>query len=152
MIRVWVDADSMPREVRALLCRWAERGAIDVVFCANRPPATPAGCTEHVSVQHVTAGSVDDRIVDRLAPGDVVVTRDIRLAERVLHRGGRAINDRGTVFDPAAIAERRSLRDAAAAIRAAGLETMPRARGYGARQKKAFADAFDKLLNTLDRS
>ena len=140
MIRVWVDADSMPREVRALLCRWAERGAIDVVFCANRPPATPEGCTEHVRVQHVTAGSVDDRIVDRLVPGDVVVTRDIRLAERVLHRGGRAINDRGTVFD------------AAAAIRAAGLETMPRARGYGARQKKAFADAFDKLLNTLDRS
>ena len=152
MIRVWVDADSMPRQVRTLLCRWAERGVIDVVFCANRPQATPEGCNEHVSVQHVTEGSVDDRIVDRLAPGDAVVTRDIRLAERVLHRGGRAINDRGTVFDPAGIAERRSLRDAAAAIRAAGLETMPRTRGYSAQHKKAFADAFDKLLKTLDKA
>ena len=142
----------MPRQVRTLLCRWAERGAIDVVFCANRPQATPEGCTEHVSVQHVTESSVDDRIVDRLAPGDVVVTRDIRLAERVLRRGGRAINDRGTVFDSACIAERRSLRDAAAAIRAAGLETMPRTRGYRARHKKAFADAFDKLLKTLDKA
>ena len=142
----------MPRQVRALLCRWAERGAIDVVFCANRPQATPEGCNEHVSVQHVTDGSVDDRIVDRLAPDDLVVTRDIRLAERVLHRGGHAINDRGTVFDPAGIAERRSLRDAAAAIRAAGLETMPRTRGYSARHKKAFADAFDKLLKTLDKA
>ena len=142
----------MPRQVRTLLCRWAERGVIDVVFCANRPQATPEGCNQHVSVQHVTEGSVDDRIVDRLAPGDVVVTRDIRLAERVLHRGGRAINDRGTVFDSAGIAERRSLRDAAAAIRAAGLETMPRTRGYSARHKKAFADAFDKLLKTLDKA
>ena len=150
-MRVWVDADSMPREVRALLCRRAERSGIEVIFCANRSVTTPDGCQEHVVIQRVTTGSVDDHIVDRSAPGDLVVTRDIPLAERILQRGGHAINDRGAIFDLSSIAERRSLRDAAADIRAAGLETMPRTRGYDERNKKAFADALEKMLQMMNK-
>lgn len=100
----------------------------------------------------VVSGSVDDRLEARAAElalrGDtcLVVTRDIPLAERLVLNGVDAINDRGGVFDAASIAQRRSERDAAAAIRASGLEVMNRRRTYGAAERKAFADALDRYL------
>jgi len=92
------------------------------------------------------------RLVEQLVAEDVfpvVVTRDIPLAEVVLARGAAALNDRGAVFDAQTIAERRSLRDAAAEIRASGLESMSRRGGYGPHEKKAFADALDRTLTRL---
>ncbi|MFO8042027.1 MAG: DUF188 domain-containing protein [Alkalispirochaeta sp.] len=150
-VSVLVDGDSCPVPVRSLLIRAALRRGIEVRFFANRPLQLEEGYQATV----VSGESVDDaltRLVEELRAGGVVpvvITRDIPLAEEIVLRGGMALNDRGTVFDAESIAERRSLRDAAAHIRASGLETMSRRGGYGSQEKKAFADALDRTLTRL---
>lgn len=150
-VAVLVDGDSCPLPVRLVLIRAAERRGIDVRFFANRQLKLDDG--HQVTV--VTGETVDEaliRLVDESgAHGTVaiVVTRDIPLAEEVIVHGGVALNDRGTIFDAATIAERRSLRDAAAEIRASGLESMNRGGRYGVQEKKAFADALDRTLTRL---
>ncbi|MEX2443811.1 MAG: DUF188 domain-containing protein [Alkalispirochaeta sp.] len=148
---VLVDGDSCPVPVRSVLIKASQRRGVEVRFFANRPLQLESG--RHATV--ITGETVDEaltRLVEDIAAHGtvpVVITRDIPLAEAVIARGAVALNDRGTVFDAQTIAERRSLRDAAAEIRASGLETMSRRGGYGAQEKKAFADALDRTLTQL---
>jgi len=37
-VRIWVDADSAPRDAKEIVYRTAKRLAIDAVFVANRRP------------------------------------------------------------------------------------------------------------------
>ena len=157
-VTILLDADSCPVEVRRLLAKTSKRPGVDVVFLANRRLDVMSG-VELIVVRDTT---VDEEILRRLegdsvrdaastacegAHGTVlVVTRDIPLAEAVIGRGAYAMNDRGTLFDASTVAERRSVRDAGEAIRSAGLETMSRARSFGKRELKAFADALDRFL------
>lgn len=145
---VLVDADSCPRDLRAILLRAAMRRRLTLRFLANRPMDLGTG----IAAEVVDNGTVDEEILRRIVrDGEpvLVITRDIPLAEAVLQRGGWALNDRGTEFDQSSIAERRSLRDRAEVIRALGIETMDRRRSYGEREVKAFADALDRVLTRL---
>jgi uncharacterized protein YaiI (UPF0178 family) len=151
-LTVTVDADSCPAPVRRILQRASERRGFAIEFLVNRPREFGDGVVATV----VNGETVDEAILSRVAADAeaarkrIVATRDIPLAERIVAGGGRAINDRGEVFDAATIAERRSLRDAAAEIRAMGLETMSRRTTFGPRETKAFADALDRLLTMHD--
>jgi uncharacterized protein YaiI (UPF0178 family) len=92
-------------------------------------------------------GAADDRIVELAQAGDLAVTRDLPLAERLALKGLRVLNDRGEVFTSDNASERRSLRDRAAELRELGLAPpSPRARSWGPRELKAFADALDREL------
>ena len=103
--------------------------------CGSR--AVPAQCT----------ASNDRGRWQFRAPADLVVTRDIPLAERVAGRGVAALNDRGDLFTAENAAERRSLRDRMADLRAAGLAPeSPRASARTARDAKKFADALDRAI------
>ncbi|HKK48932.1 MAG TPA: DUF188 domain-containing protein [Alkalispirochaeta sp.] len=148
---ILVDGDSCPVLVRSVLVRASQRRGVAVRFFANQPMHLESGHQATV-VRGETVDEALIRLVEQLVAEDVfpvVVTRDIPLAEVVLARGAAALNDRGAVFDAQTIAERRSLRDAAAEIRASGLESMSRRGGYGPHEKKAFADALDRTLTRL---
>jgi hypothetical protein len=89
----------------------------------------------------------DDRIVERSIAGELAVTRDLPLAERLADKGLRVLNDRGEVFTAGDARERRSLRDRAAELRALGLAPeSPRRSSWGPRELKAFADALDREI------
>jgi hypothetical protein len=136
--------------VREVLNRAAIRRGFDLVYCARRPIPGLDATDDRRSLRLIKDETVDTYLERELAATaasrPLLVTRDIPLAERVLEIGVDVMNDRGTRFDPGMIAHRRSLRDAAASIRTAGLETMPRGSGYREADKKAFADALDRYL------
>lgn len=156
-IVVWVDGDSCPAAVRDILVRASRKRGVPIRFCSNRPLPLQATDDDLIEMRVVTEETVDEYLLSTLtdrdatsgagrAPIPLVVTRDIPLAERLVHGGIAVMNDRGRLFVRESVAELRSLRDAAAAIRASGLETMPRRRTFGDREKKAFADALDRFL------
>ncbi|SIQ21675.1 hypothetical protein SAMN05920897_105100 [Alkalispirochaeta americana] len=153
-VEIWVDGDSCPVPVREILQRIPGRRGIPVRFCANR--ALPLGKTggDLLEMLVIQEEDVDDYLLRETvaARGIVlVVTRDIPLAERLVELGIPVMNDRGRLFERDSIRELRSLRDARAAIRAQGLETMTRAVTFGKREQKAFADALDRFLATPPR-
>lgn len=150
--RVIVDGDSCPVPIRDVLVRWHLRGRIELEILANRQLPVE----EPVPTIVTPPTTVDDTIVNELQgsdPGErsrtVVMTRDIPLAERLLHLGVYVVNDRGDRFDTATIGERRSIRDGNAEIRALGLETMERRRRFGKEEVKAFSDTLDRIISQI---
>ncbi len=155
-MRILADADSLQAELRELLERRAaaelERAAREsrepryrLVFIAARLLKVGPAC-EFVLVEG-GPDAADRELLARAAAGDIAVTRDLPLAERLAEMDVTALNDRGEVFTRENVRERRSARDRAAELRALGLAPeSPRARSWGPREFKSFADALDREL------
>lgn len=153
-MKVLADGDSLQAEIRGLLARRARaekaRAAPDaprweLLFVAARPLPLPMGSV--LVLVEEGPDAADARMEELAEAGDLAVTRDLPLAERLAARGLRVLNDRGDVWTTENVAERRSLRDRAAELRAMGLAPeSSRARGWGQKEFKAFADTLDREL------
>ena len=94
------------------------------------------------------ANVADRYIVLHSQPGDLVVTADIPLAALLVEKKVDVIDPRGEAYDAGNIASRLSMRDFMDQMRGAGMVTGG-SRPYGDRDKKAFANTFDRLLTRL---
>jgi hypothetical protein len=143
--QIWVDADACPGVIRDILFRAAERTHVQVTLVANQWLRTPS--LPHVRALQVQGGFdvADDAIVERVQPGDLVVTQDIPLAARVLERGAHAVNPRGERYTRDTITERLSMRNFMEELRGAGVQTGGPA-VFHARDRQAFANQLDGWL------
>ena len=93
----------------------------------------------------------DRYIAANVSAGDVAITADIPLAAILVAARVVVIDPRGYEHTAETVGERLSVRDFADALRGAGVETGgPRA--YSAKDKQAFASAFDRALTRARRS
>ena len=146
-MRIFVDADSCPRQVRELILRSSKRVNIPVIFAANRAiPGSADGAIMEICPPG--AGSADDRIVELATPDDLTVTRDLPLAERLVNKQVIVMDDRGRIYTSDNIKYYRSLRDFSVNLAENNLG-MERTAGYGKKDLKKFADSFDKILRKL---
>lgn len=151
-LKIWIDADAAPRDVKELVFRSAKRLVIEVVLVANRPLQTPPG-NPLVSAVRVEGGAdVADRyIAAQAAAGDLVVTQDVPLAALLVPRGIAVLDPRGEEHTADTIGERLSVRDFMEQARLSGMVTGGPA-PYDARAKQAFAVALDRALTRLRRT
>jgi uncharacterized protein YaiI (UPF0178 family) len=143
-MRIVVDADSCPRDIRGIVIKAAEKNNVPLLFVANRPMRRLSNRMIPVTLP-ATPDSVDAYILQHANKEDLVITRDIPLAADLVHREVCVINDRGDKFTSENIDERLSLRDTMQELREWGL-VKHRGRSYGAAEKKKFADTFSKEL------
>jgi uncharacterized protein YaiI (UPF0178 family) len=148
-MKILVDADSCPRPARELILRTAGRRDITAVFTANRPIPGLRGKNAVMEQCPPGEGSADDRIVDLARAGDLAITRDIPLAERLVEKGVHVLDDRGRVYTGENIRERLSLRNFMVNLADSGLG-LERSPGYGRKELKAMADSLDRLLAKLN--
>ena len=145
MMRIWVDADACPRVIKEILFRAAERKQVQLTLVANQPLRTPP--SPYIDSMVVAAGFdvADDRIVELLSPGDLVVTADIPLAAAAIAREGHALNPRGELYTRDNIHERLAVRNMLDELRGCGIDTGgPSA--LNASDRQAFANQLDKFL------
>jgi uncharacterized protein YaiI (UPF0178 family) len=147
-VKILVDADSCPREVRDLVVRAAERTGVTAVFAANRTLPGIGGKSVRMELCPPGEGKADDRIVLLAEPGDLVLTRDIPLAERAVKASVTAMDDRGRVFSPENIGQALSLRNFTLGLVQNGMD-FERSDSYGKKDLKRFADSFDRILTRL---
>ncbi|MDR1626532.1 MAG: DUF188 domain-containing protein [Spirochaetia bacterium] len=145
---IWVDADSCPVRVREIVAKAALARKIPAVFTANRRIPLKKNAYVSALVVGKTEGSADASILRCAKAGDLVITRDIPLAAELVRQGLCVINDRGNAFSADTVAERLSLRDFMKDLRDQGLYENPEG-GFGPREAKLFADAFDRELTRL---
>lgn len=143
--RIWVDADACPGVIKDILFRAAERAGVELVLVANQWLRTPP--SRFIRAIQVPGGLdvADSEIVERVAPGDLVVTQDIPLAALVLEKGGIALNPRGALYTADNMAERLSMRNFMEELRGAGVQTGGPA-AFHARDRQAFANQLDRWL------
>jgi uncharacterized protein YaiI (UPF0178 family) len=144
-MQIYVDADGFPRAAKDILIRAALRLGVPVIFVANkpvRPDSSPL-----ISSLLVPEGPdiADDRIVALAEPGDLVITADIPLADRVVSKGAFALNPRGKLYTEENIKDRLAVRDLLSELRDGGLMTGGPTT-FGKKDNQAFADQLDRFL------
>lgn len=146
-MKIWIDADACPRDVKEVVIRAAERKSIAVVLVANKAMQvlSKGGL---VSMVQVKGGPdvADDHIVSESAKGDLAITQDIPLAARLVEKGVAVIGPRGEEYDEENVRERLSVRDFMADARDAGVVTGGPA-AFSARDKQRFAASLDRALH-----
>ena len=150
-MKIWIDADAAPRDVKEVVFKAAKRLSVETVLVANQRIAIPANAVTVSMVMVREGADVADRyIVQHSCPGDLVVTADIPLAALLVEKNVDVIDPRGDAYDATNIASRLSMRDFMDQMRGAGVMTGG-SRPYGDQDKKAFANTFDRLLTKLIR-
>jgi uncharacterized protein len=145
-LKLWIDADAAPRDVKEIVFRTARRLRIETVLVANQPLSTPL---DHpfVTAVRVQGGPdvADLHIADKAEPGDIAVTADIPLAARLVEKGVTVLDPRGQEHTEENVGERLAVRDFMDDLRGAGVQTFG-PRPYGPKDRQAFAAALDRVL------
>ena len=144
-MHIWVDADACPGVIKDILFRAAERTRIPMTLVANKLLRTPP--SPYITALQVPSGFdvADNRIVEGVSAGDLVITADIPLASAVIGKGGHALNPRGEFYSPENIQERLALRNFLEELRGSGVQTGgPNALSHTDRQN--FANQLDRFL------
>ena len=150
-VKLWIDADAAPRDVKEIVYRAAKRLEMTTVLVANQRLQTPLDNPFVSSVRVAGGPDVADRYIAGTAePGDVAVTADIPLASALVAKRVRVIDPRGEEYTAENIGERLTVRDFMDSLRGAGVETGG-ARPYGAKEKQSFAAALDRVLSRARR-
>jgi len=150
-MKLWLDADATPRDVKDICYRASDRLKIETVLVANQRLQLPVGYL-HLSSVRVEGGPdvADLYIAEHAEAGDVAVTADIPLAALLVPRGVVVIDPRGEEYTAESIGERLSVRNFMDGLRSEGVETGgPSA--FGARERQAFANALDRTLTRMMR-
>lgn len=144
-MKIWVDADACPVAIKEILYRVANRTQIELTLIANQMLRVPP--SPWIKALQVPSGFdvADQRIVQEVAAGDLVVTADVPLAAQVIAKGVVVIDPRGELLDRGNIQERLTMRNFMETLRNSGVETGGPA-SLSAADRQAFANQLDRLL------
>jgi uncharacterized protein YaiI (UPF0178 family) len=147
-MRIFIDADACP--VKDEVYKVAARYGLATFVVSNsfiQIPASPL-----ISRMIVDAGPdvADDWIADQAEPGDIVVTNDIPLADRVLKKDAAAIAPNGRAFTPDSIGQALAQRSIMEHIRSTG-EITGGPRPFERGDRSRFLQALDEAVNREKR-
>lgn len=146
-MRIVVDADGCPVVERTIAVA-AEYGVPVLLVCDTAHEFSRAGAETLLVSQG--PDSADFAIVNRLSPGDIVVTQDMGLAAMCLARRARPLRQDGMVIGDDNIDALLETRDLARRVRAAGGRTKgPPKRSP--QQDRDFEAALRRLLAAGDK-
>ncbi len=147
-MRIWVDGDACPAVIKDILFRAAIRTKIPLTLVANQPMKIPR--SDLITILTVPSGLnvADQRIVELLDPGDLVITADIPLAAHVVDKGATALDPRGELYTHENIGERLTMRNLMDELRGRGLVAGGPA-PFNGNDRQAFANQLDRMLSRL---
>ncbi len=144
-MQIWVDADACPIAIKEILYRAAERNRLQLILVANQMLRTPPSAW--IRAVQVPQGFdvADNRIIEAVAPGDLVITADIPLAAAVIERQAHALNPRGELYSKENIRALLDMRNFMDTLRSSGVETGgPNA--FSQSDRQTFANQLDRFL------
>lgn len=149
LFSIWVDADSCPTDVRELIVRFVVRLKIPCNFVANRQIPLPQYSKKTNLITMIitdnSEGSADDYIVSNVEPNDLVITRDIPLAARLIEKKIITINDRGKLFTSESICEDLSIRNFNYQLFTMGIQ-LDKTNKFNKKNLNDFANCFDREI------
>ncbi|MBF8275276.1 MAG: hypothetical protein HW390_349 [Candidatus Brocadiaceae bacterium] len=144
-MQILVDADAFPGVIVDILYRAVERVRVPLILVSNKHIKTPRSL--YISTITVSAGFdvADDRIVAMVQQGDLVITADIPLADRVVDKGGYAIDPRGELYTESNVKHRLAMRNLLNELRNGGIITGGPS-SFGRKDAQSFACQLDRFL------
>ena len=144
-MHIYVDADAFPKVIQEILFRAIERVRVPLILISNKHVRYPN--SELISRLIVGEGPdvADDKIVDMVQHGDLVITADIPLASRVIDKGAYSIDPRGELFTKTNIKHRLAMRDLMDELRKNG-EITGGPSSFNQKNVQEFANQLDRFL------
>ena len=142
---LYLDGDAFPNPLKNILFRAVERLSIPTFVVSNK--RISIGESKNITYIVVPSGpdEADDRIVEMLKEGDLVITGDIPLADRVISKKAHAINHRGELYTTVNIKNRLAMRNLMQEMRDAGMPTKGPA-PFNQKDAHEFANQLNKFL------
>lgn len=147
-MKIWVDADACPAAIKDILFRTAKRLEVEMVLVANQSMHVPKSAFIRLMMVPHGADIADNKIVELMQPGNVVITGDIPLAARVVEKEGIAIGTRGELYDDDSVHDRLASRNLMEQFRSAGVETSG-PKPLSKKDVQTFANVLDRVLTRL---
>ncbi|RAP39015.1 YaiI/YqxD family protein [Candidatus Marinamargulisbacteria bacterium SCGC AAA071-K20] len=144
-ITIYIDGDAFPNRLKKILFSAINRLELDTVIISNKIISIgQSNYTRYILVDE-GADKADDRIVDMVDEGDLVITSDIPLADRVITKKAVVIDHRGGVLNDHNIKEHLATRNLMQALRDSGERT----KGpdpFGQKDVQLFANELNSFL------
>ena len=120
---LFVDGDAFPNLLKPILHKWIEKLSIKTIVVANKK--IDIGKSKHITYEIVDQGAdeADHHIVEMAIEGDLIITADIPLADRIISINAHAIDHRGELYTKDNIKQYLAMRNLMEAIRDTGENT-----------------------------
>ena len=142
-ITVYIDGDACP--VKAEVYKVAARYGLKTFLVANAFIQIPQSPLIERVIVEAGPDIADDWIAERAGPGDVVITNDIPLADRVLKAGGQALGTTGRLFTVDTIGSALASRMIGEHLRSMG-EVTGGPKAFGPADRSKFLQALDTAV------
>jgi len=145
MLKLYVDGDAFPNLLKPILLRSIERLHIKTLVVANKK--IDIGKSKFIDYLIVDAGAdeADNKIVELLEEGDLVITADIPLADRIIEKKAHAIDHRGELYSVENIKQYLAMRNLMDEIRQSG-ETTKGPKPFSQKDAHEFANQLNSFL------
>ena len=148
MLNIYVDGDAFPNLLKPILLRAILRLKIPTYVIANKK--VNIGASDLITYIIVDAGAdeADHKIVEMLKEGDLVITADIPLADRVITKNAHAIDHRGELYSVDNIKQYLAMRNLMETIRESG-ETTRGPKPFSTKDAHEFANQLNAFLSNF---
>jgi uncharacterized protein YaiI (UPF0178 family) len=149
-MRLFIDGDALPNLLKPILLKQIERLGLETVVISNKK--IRVGHSKFISYMIVESGmdEADHKIVEMVKEGDLVITADIPLADRVIAKDAHAIDHRGELYSKENIKHYLAMRNLMEEIRSTG-EITGGPKPFGTKDAQAFANQFNAFLSRKRR-
>ncbi|HIP61897.1 MAG TPA: YaiI/YqxD family protein [Sulfurovum sp.] len=142
---LFIDGDAFPNLLKPIVLKAIERLSIQTKVIANKK--INIGKSKHIEYIIVDLGAdeADNHIVELAQKGDLVITADIPLADRIISKNAHAIDHRGELYSAENIKQYLAMRNLMESIRDSG-EMTGGPKAFGTKDAHAFANQFNSFL------
>lgn len=144
-MRIFVDGDAFPNLLKPIIFRSIERLRIETFVVSNKHITIGKSKLISYIVVEQGADEADNHIVELVKEGDLVITADIPLADRVITKDAHAIDHRGELYSIDNIKQYLAMRNLMEKIREGG-EMTKGPKPFDQKDAHQFANQLHKFL------
>jgi len=148
-MQLFIDGDAFPNLLKPIILRSIERLSLSTKVIANKK--IHIGKSKHIEYIVVNQGAdeADHHIVELCHEGDLVITADIPLADRIIAKNAHAIDHRGELYSVDNIKQYLAMRNLMESIRESG-EMTGGPKAFGQKDAHAFANQLNSFLDKVN--
>ena len=145
---LFIDGDAFPNLLKPIILKAIERLKLKTYVIANK--RINVGNSKHIEYLIVDAGAdeADHKIVEMVEVGDLVITADIPLADRIISKDAHAIDHRGELYSVENIKQYLTMRNFMQEMRDAG-EMTGGPKPFGQKDAQCFANQLNAFLQKM---
>ena len=142
---LFIDGDAFPNLLKPIVTKAIERLKLKTYVIANKK--ITVGKSKYIEYLIVDAGAdeADHKIVEMVEVGDLVITADIPLADRIISKDAHAIDHRGELYSVENIKQYLTMRNFMQEMRDSG-EITGGPKAFGEKDAREFANQFNAFL------